>query len=82
MNKFGNALLDYHLDPNTIAKLHKKYQHDKKDHVPEKFSKFGSSVDHILDKTKMYRNVKKLAPEETIAERVKIVSLKSIPTIS
>ena len=32
-------------------------------------------IDQIIDEIKMYRNVKKWPPKETIAERVKLLTL-------
>ena len=67
LNEIRNNLLDHYLDPNTIVELHNKYQHNKIDSILKK---------SLKDKTEMYRNTKNSLPEETIAERVKLIPQK------
>ena len=67
LNEIRNNLLDHYLDPNTIVELHNKYQHNKIDSILKK---------SLKDKTEMYRNTKNSLPEETIAERVKLIPKK------
>ena len=67
LNEIRNNLLDHYLDPNTIFELHNNYQHNKVDSILKK---------SLQDKTEMYRNTKNSLPEETIAERVKLIPQK------
>ena len=67
LNEIRNNLLDHYLDPNTIFELHNNYQHNKVDSILKK---------SLQDKTEMYRNTKNSLPEETIAEKVKLIPQK------
>ena len=68
LNRIKYNFLNYYLNPNTIAELHKKRKHDKINSNLKKNSKDGNPIDEI----EMLRNVKSKPPEESIAERLKL----------
>lgn len=45
-------MLDFHLDPNDIAYLYKKYQRDKIDARLNKYSNDENSIDEIIHEKK------------------------------
>ena len=64
-------MLDFYLNPNTVADLDKKYQRHKIDCILNKYSKDDNSIDEIMDQIEMLRYAKKSPLEQFIAERGK-----------
>ena len=66
LNKIRCSMLDFYFDPNAIADLRKRYQHDKIDSILEKYWKYSNSIDEIMDQIETLRNEKKSPPEKFI----------------
>ena len=70
LNRIKYALLEYYLNPNIIAELHKNL--NAKNSLPKKYSKDGNSADESIVEFEMLRNIKRTLLQESIVERVKL----------
>ena len=61
LNETRHILLDYYLDPNTIAELQKRCQRDDADSILKKYSEDGNSIDEIMDQIEVLKNAKSIA---------------------
>ena len=64
-------MLDFYLNSNTTASLHKNHKQNKIDSILNKYLKDGLSIHGIMDQIEKIRNAKRLQPEEKLNKEEK-----------